>query len=283
VRRAGPLLLISSGAIAACSLFLDSGEFSSEDDARTDGGAGETSSSETGAGDGGVGVADDGGNDGGDDFCTRTFASTVLSTTFDLPVQSGWSRQYCEPYASLSQVTGDGNPAASLRVATDGGVEANSFRVCWLEQVVGAARIYRFGFDVRIESQSLVGSVAVARLELDTAPIAYGFSVYHGFGPSHVGHRFGFTDGGKVFQNDDTGGQATTGWTSYRVELVVESGKKGTYTMCRDGKKAYSGETDYALGASKSGLFDIGLTYVGEKQNGPIDIRFDNVFLDVAP
>lgn len=283
MRRVAIAALVFAGVLAGCSLFLDSGEFASGDDkpaaeAGTD--VSTTSDAPT------TDTASDAPSDvdaSGDDFCTRSFAGAKLHTTFDLPIQTGWTRQYCEPYASLSQFAGEGNPAASLRVFADAAIKNDTFRVCWLESDVPLGRIYRLGFDVRIESQALLGLVSVMRLALDTPELSYALNLFHGFAPPHVGHRFGFPDGGRAFQDDEINANTTLGWASYRAELVINPGSKATYTLCRDGKKVSTGTTDYAFGIPSDGLFDIGLAYVGQDQTGPVDLRFDNVFLEVVP
>lgn len=292
-------LAVALGLVAAaggCSLFLDSGEFSSEDPSAGSGDSGtaDASSSDVVVTSSDGSTANDGdANDGdanadaGDDFCTRSFTNPKLYVPFDLPVQALWSRITCEANASATIASNDGKPAASLSVATDSGVPAGAFRVCWAEKDVDIGHTYRFGVDVKVASPSLVDTVAVVRLELDMPNkplVTYGINIGHGLQPAYVEHRFGHDDGGASFAGKAGIGAASLDWVSYRGEIVIVPGGKSRYTVCRDGQKVVDNEEiAEPLAVPTQGWFDIGIAYVDSKQTTPIELRFDNAFLEVVP
>jgi hypothetical protein len=291
VRRAGPLLVISTGAIAACSLFLDSGEFSSEDDDRDGGG---TSDAPIDPGTGGDGAPNDASIapdvdvdiDAAVDFCTRSFVDAGDFYSFDLPPQTNWDDVYCEANASITGLGNDGKPAPAVRIATDGGVPNGTFRLCWLEKQLAVGRTYRFGFDTKLASSATNGGVNVARFELDFdegSVTSYTMSLVHGLAPAAVAHRFGETDGGAMFLDDKNVGPASLDWVSYRIEVVVDPAGTSRYTLCRDGVLVQVKNIVRPLAVPKLAVFDIGLTYIYEKQTAPVDVRMDNVFVEVAP
>jgi hypothetical protein len=288
MRRAGLLLVGASLGVAAGSLFLDSSEFSSEDaepggDAGADATIGVTNDAtlpDGAAADAGTDV------DGGDDFCSRSFATAPFNLTFDETAEKGWTTIECTPGTGYGIQPDDGTPPPSMSFAPDSPVSRGASAVCGAEKIVAVGHTNRFGFDVRVGAggAKLAGVIHVGRMHL-TMPDGsdYGFHLYHGIASTTVDHRFGLAGGGEVFQVDPPVGNATTAWVKYRGEVAIVPGGTSTYRLCRDGQQVYGGALTKPLAVPTGAFFGIGILYVRENQTAPMDLRFDNVFVEVAP
>jgi hypothetical protein len=284
VRRLPLVLLSSSLALAACSLFLDSSEFAGGGD--VDGGldgsvadvASDTAPDAPGGGDSGA--------EAGDDFCTRSFAdAAALYDPFDLPPASRWSRVSCQSHARVVKLDSDGQQPPAASFSTDAGVPAGTFEICWLEEDLPIGRVYRYGFDVKLVTDSTNGGIVVSRLDLvgagDAAVKEYSQFISHGLAPTGLAHRYALADGGVVSQEETNLAQPTLGWVSYRVELTL--GTPSRYRACRDGVVISDKLLDQPVDPSPAGAaLEIGMIYTSLAQP-PFELRFDNAFAEVIP